>query len=175
MVSQKSMSLDESPMAEPSLHHNAMGGSSNPTVPKRGGPRRRSIAPTAAPEPDDDSDWGFEDPQSPEKAAVGDSSKVLEMANPDRPYNQWPGKLMLTSCALAGVPLTCCICRTHWPVGHYVQRFAPGRIPARHNGARPPMDMPAASLPSSVRHRARPRNPLPGTTCLKNPRALGRR
>ncbi|KAK3902144.1 hypothetical protein C8A05DRAFT_34177 [Staphylotrichum tortipilum] len=90
VISQKPMTLDESPMAEPSLHRKAPGGT-HPTVPKRGGPRRRSTAASAAPEADDDSDSAFEETQSLQAATAGDPSRVFDMANPDRPYNQWPG------------------------------------------------------------------------------------
>ncbi len=99
------MSLDRFPMVEPSLHHNAMNGS-HPTVPKRGGPRRHGVAAAVIPPSDDESDSAFEEAQSPEESTAAEPSRVFDMANPDRPYNMWPGGSIYLPFSLDNLPLT---------------------------------------------------------------------
>jgi hypothetical protein len=92
------MTLDESPMAEITLHLAAQLAAKSRN-PQRGGPHRRSILNKAALKDDGDADTedepiratrsgGKPDRESPAAA----ETRGLDMANPDRPYNMWLGK-----------------------------------------------------------------------------------
>jgi hypothetical protein len=100
IVSKKATTLDESPLAEITLHVNGQQAAKS-TNPQRGGPHRRSALSKAAPKDDDDADTedepliratrsgGKPQPASPAAAA---ENRRFDMANPDRPYNMWLGK-----------------------------------------------------------------------------------
>jgi hypothetical protein len=96
IVSKKAMTLDESPMAEITLHLKAQQATKS-TNPQRGGPHRRSTLNKATPNYDDDADTEDEPliratrsggkPQPASPAAA--ETRHFDMANPDRPYNMW--------------------------------------------------------------------------------------
>ena len=101
IVSKGSMSLAESPMVVPSLNYNAERAGLKPTIPQRGGPHRRSVAdrqPVLG-----DSDAAETDDASiphatrsiskpPQPSSETGPGRQFTMANPDRPYDMWPGK-----------------------------------------------------------------------------------
>lgn len=93
VVSKKPMSLVESPMVEPREYP------IRPTVPQRGGPRRSQTADAASDGADGHAD---SENDAASRVSISESNqrlsppaggdKVFTMANPDRPYNMWPGK-----------------------------------------------------------------------------------
>lgn len=100
IVSKKTMSLEESPMVEPSLHRRAAESGRKPTVPQRGGPRRISGVEETPTDDVEDAPRGRNEPLSADplddetcdSSAAAGTDRVYDMANPDRPYNMWPGK-----------------------------------------------------------------------------------
>jgi hypothetical protein len=101
VASRGSMSLAESPMVEPSLHYRAEQAGLKPTIPQRGGPHRRSVAdhqPVLGHSDSADTDdksiphaaRSITKPHRPPSET--DAGRRFTMANPDRPYDMWPGK-----------------------------------------------------------------------------------
>ena len=88
------MSLAEAPMADVGLHYNALRG----TVPQRGGPRRgtgtakEASADVVSISSEDESAASTKQPQPQPPLPAAAASKLFTMANPDRPYNKWPGE-----------------------------------------------------------------------------------
>jgi hypothetical protein len=94
IVSKKPMSLSDSPVVASSLHNRAV--RPKPTVPQRGGPRRSSILLKEVSEDSDSADADDEPTVKVSRAADASEAignRRLDMANPDRPYNMWRGKL----------------------------------------------------------------------------------
>jgi len=162
VVSKRLMSLSESPMVEVSYrgHQRSL---LKGTVPERGGPGRRSNAPV---EDSDDSDSLSDEslqeanpanePQQP-SPAVDKPGRMFNMANPDRPYNQWLGEGGLACWKF--FPLTCC----GRPVGSanwITWCSATGRVQARHNIGGAPVDMSCSLLSPSVFIHQDPRTTL---------------
>ena len=83
-------------MADIDLHHNALKG----TVPQRGGPRRHTMTAKEAPadivsiSSEDESLVSTKQTQQQDPLQTAAASKLFDMANPDRPYNKWPGELI---------------------------------------------------------------------------------
>jgi hypothetical protein len=103
IVSKRTMTLIESPMVEPSHHINSF--STKATVPapvtRRGGPRRSSGLPKKV--DSEESDFTVADDESVTTSGTRKDisqrassptgpSRFFKMANPDRPYDMYPGK-----------------------------------------------------------------------------------
>ena len=156
------MSLAESPMVEPSLHLRAAL-ASGLTIPRRGGPHRRSVA--DQPVFSRDSDSSDTDHQSIASATrhaskpyqpspETDAVRRLTMANPDRPYDMWPGKR--EPCVLYHVLLVLTSSgRPRWHPCFLETGPATGRLQARYDHPGSPLDLSRSELPSSVQVPAR--------------------
>ncbi len=110
IVSKRPLSLTESPLVEPELNYRAL----KPKV-QRGGPGRQSIRreipQTDDSEGDDDeidahdtTDTEVSDEKGPRMVVHQQPPEFIDMANPDRSYDMWPGKVSLPcpySCSLS--------------------------------------------------------------------------
>ena len=162
IVSKGPMGLAESPMVEPSLHLKAAL-ASGPTIPRRGGPHRRLVA--DQPVFSIDSDSSDTDhtsiasatrhaSKSHQPSSETDAVRRFTMANPDRPYDMWPGKRE-PSVLYHGPLALISSGRPGWHPCFFETGLDTGRLQARYDHPGPPLDLSRSELPSFVQVPAR--------------------